>query len=473
MAALARQAHRVLQMSQRSLSIGVLAGPPGVGKEALAVRLASELDIELISASPHDWIQGVRAADSALVDCGLPVHMVGTIEPSAASPSSVSFTKEIFALAHDITARGRMPLVVGGAPFYLLSLAASRTSGVRIPDAVLSRVSIEMDRMSPGEAHARLHELDPVYAKSVEASDSYRIMRGIAAAEAGTPISQHQKRGDSATEQIELRGAVLSAPRDLLFPRINDECERIVSNGLVHEAIGLYDNVDELSFLSQTAGYSHALKYIKDSWLRVRVYSRQSRRRHFRRFLSKYQTTTRHFAKNLIRTLIVEPSFVELQRTQWSPEEDDLLFSVLSELYTSGKRVPFTPLPRPAEEEIAPGLESAEDFLEPGEIPIRSPVEDDEMLDAMLHDLALAVEAHFPEVDVQRELYERDEPQFPSEDELAELMPSAPMQTKFGSKQLPSVPWARQRGKRRKAAQQRWNEALARARLERKDRQNE
>src|SRR6201996_5238303 len=168
-------------MTSRPTPIPCLLGPTASGKTAAALALAARRPVEIISV------------DSALVyremDIGTakpnveeravaPHHLIDIIDP-ASSYSAAQFRADTMRLAGEITARGRIPLLVGGTMLYYKAL----TQGLNdLPSADASiRASLDADAARDGwpALHARLAEVDPVTAARLAPNDSQRIQRAL------------------------------------------------------------------------------------------------------------------------------------------------------------------------------------------------------------------------------------------------------------------------------------------------------
>jgi tRNA dimethylallyltransferase len=101
-------------MTQRP--IAVLTGPTGTGKSDVAMRLAREFPIEIISVDSAQVYRGLdigTAKPTAAERAAVPHHLIDLVEPTA-SYSAGEFVRDAAKAIADIEARGRIPLLVGG-----------------------------------------------------------------------------------------------------------------------------------------------------------------------------------------------------------------------------------------------------------------------------------------------------------------------------------------------------------------------
>ena len=169
-----------------------LAGPTASGKTAAALAIAREHDVEIISV------------DSALVYCGMDI---GTAKPSAAELASVphhlinirdplqaysaaQFVADANTLMTDITARGKLPLLVGGTMMYFKALFDGIDPMPPADPAIRAVLESEALQLGWPALHALLAEVDPVTAARLNPADTQRIQRALEVYRiSGQPIS--------------------------------------------------------------------------------------------------------------------------------------------------------------------------------------------------------------------------------------------------------------------------------------------
>src|ERR1700686_5037276 len=104
----------------------LLMGPTGSGKSALAIRLAEQLPLEIISVDSALVYRGMdigTAKPNAQLRARIPHHLIDIRDP-AASYSAGEFTRDAHLAMQDIWRRGRQPLLVGGTMLYFHALSA-------------------------------------------------------------------------------------------------------------------------------------------------------------------------------------------------------------------------------------------------------------------------------------------------------------------------------------------------------------
>jgi tRNA dimethylallyltransferase len=227
-----------------------IMGPTASGKTDLAMRLCDVLPCEIISV------------DSALVYKGMdigtakptwqervqyPHHLVDILDP-AQIYSAAQFRYDALALMADITARGKVPLLVGGTMLYFRALLEGLSV---LPEAdPLVRADIEKDAEQFGWAyvHQQLQQVDPVSAARINANDPQRLQRALEVYRlSGVSMTQlreeeqlHKKPFPYKVLQI----AVAPAERAVVHQRIASRFHHMLEQGFESEVRALFERGD-------------------------------------------------------------------------------------------------------------------------------------------------------------------------------------------------------------------------------------
>lgn len=209
-----------------------LIGPTAVGKTSLALELAANFDLEIISA------------DSRLFYCGLDI---GTAKPSKAERERVphhlidvttldhpwslaDFHREATLAIEGIHERGNIPILVGGSGQYIVAIL----EGWRPPprahsDAYRKELEQYAAREGSGALHARLVNVDPVSAERIDHRNVRRVIRALEILMlTGKPASE-QRIKESPPYDILRIGLTLSRPS--LYGRIDDRINAMIEAG--------------------------------------------------------------------------------------------------------------------------------------------------------------------------------------------------------------------------------------------------
>jgi tRNA dimethylallyltransferase len=243
-----------------------LMGPTASGKTDLAIRLAEQLDCELISV---DSALVYRSLDIGSAKPDYPHHLVDIRDPSEVY-SAADFVADATRLIGEIRDRGRTPLLVGGTMFYFQALLEGLAEMPAADPAIRAR--IERDAAVHGwpHVHAQLAEVDPDSAARIHPNHSQRIGRALEVYRAsGVTMSEwfeRQRRKDTTTGSgLELKRtsegfnsrpdpvddpvevvqlAICPSDRAVLHERIARRFEQMMAAGFLEEVRALHRRGD-------------------------------------------------------------------------------------------------------------------------------------------------------------------------------------------------------------------------------------
>ncbi|AXE94121.1 tRNA (adenosine(37)-N6)-dimethylallyltransferase MiaA [Paraburkholderia sp. 22099] len=237
--------------SRTATPVACLLGPTASGKTAAALALAARRPVEIISvdsALVYREMDIGTAKPTAQERAAAPHHLIDIVDPANAY-SAAEFRADALRLLGEISARGRVPLLVGGTMLYYKAL----TQGLNdLPpaDAEL-RASLDADAAREGwpAMHARLAALDPVTAARLAPNDSQRIQRALEVFMlTGQPMSAllaAPARVDNAASAWRFVPVALEpSDRSVLHARIEKRFDAMLAGGFVDEVVKLRERGD-------------------------------------------------------------------------------------------------------------------------------------------------------------------------------------------------------------------------------------
>ena len=253
-----------------SLSPAVcLMGPTASGKTDLAVTLVETLPMDIISVDSVMVYRGMdigSAKPNSETLARAPHRLIDICDPVEAY-SAARFRDDALREMAEITARGRIPLLVGGTMLYFRALLAGLST---LPSAdVEIRTRLEEEAAAEGWAslHRRLAEVDPEAGARIHPNDPQRIQRALEVYElTGTPLSelQQSQQCDQPLPYRIIKLAVAPVDRTILHERIAQRFELMLQNGLVEEVETLRQRGDlhlDLPAL-RAVGYRQVWEYL-------------------------------------------------------------------------------------------------------------------------------------------------------------------------------------------------------------------
>ena len=170
-------------MSVTSLTLRylALAGPTACGKTAAALAIARTHDVEIISVDSALVYRGMdigTAKPTAAELASVPHHLINIRDPLQAY-SAAEFVTDAKALIADITARGKLALLVGGTMLYFKALFDGIDAMPKADPAIRAALEEEARQQGWPAMHAKLALIDPVTAARLSPADSQRIQRAL------------------------------------------------------------------------------------------------------------------------------------------------------------------------------------------------------------------------------------------------------------------------------------------------------
>jgi tRNA dimethylallyltransferase len=220
-----------------------LIGPTASGKTDIALDIASRFPVELISLDSAQVFIGMdigTAKPDRATLAQFPHHLIDLITPEKRY-SAARFRADALRLMGEITARGRIPLLVGGTLLYYKALVEGLAD---MPEAdPLLRAEIDAAAVERGwpALHSELARLDPVTAARLAPNDSQRIQRALEVVRlTGKPLGEHWQAQSRPELPFRLLTLALNAPeRKVLHERIGLRFRAMLAAGLVDEVKAL------------------------------------------------------------------------------------------------------------------------------------------------------------------------------------------------------------------------------------------
>lgn len=246
-----------------------LMGPTASGKTALAVQLAQALNAEIISVDSALVFKGmdIGTAKPTLAERGgIPHHLIDILDPSE-SYSTGQFRNQALALMADITARGKIPLLVGGTMLYFNALSHGLATLPEASPEIRAKLEADLALFGKQAQYERLAKIDPASAARIHPNDPQRIQRALEVYEiTGKPLTDffNQPQTSALPYQI-IKMVVAPENRVLLHQIIACRFKQMLQAGLIAEVESLYQRDDLTADLPaiRAVGYRQIWAYLE------------------------------------------------------------------------------------------------------------------------------------------------------------------------------------------------------------------
>ena len=224
----------------------LLMGPTASGKTAMAMALAQHFPVELISVDSaqvfRDMNIGTAKPDAATLR-EFPHHLIDLISPEEAY-SAARFRHDALEAMADITARGKIPLLVGGTMLYFKALLEGLAELPKACPETRADIDAQANSLGWPAVHAELAKVDPVTAARLHPTDAQRVQRALEIYRlSGRPMSALLDEGQKQAPAYDyLSLGLLPSDRSVLHARIAERFDAMLAAGLENEVSELRQN---------------------------------------------------------------------------------------------------------------------------------------------------------------------------------------------------------------------------------------
>ncbi len=248
-------------------------GPTASGKTGAAIELFSKLPVELISVDSalvfKDMNIGTAKPDAKTL-AKAPHHLIDIIDPTQAY-SAAQFRSDALLLMADITARGKVPVLVGGTMLYFKALEGGLSGLPEADQEVRAKLDAEAAKIGWPAMHEKLASIDSETAARLKPNDMQRIQRALEVYEitGETMTDLYAKQTAEALPYNVLKIALIPSDRKILHARIEARFEQMLKDGFVEEVkaiIAQYPQLTPESTSMRCVGYRQALEHLRGDY---------------------------------------------------------------------------------------------------------------------------------------------------------------------------------------------------------------
>lgn len=254
-------------VSNPEIQIALLLGVTASGKSSCALDVAGALNAEIVSVDSMQVYRGMdigTAKPTAEERAAVPHHMIDIFEPWE-SCSAALYGALADKAIRDIAARGRLPLVVGGTPLYVMALMFGMFDGPSADEEFRAALRARAEKEGVASLHAELARSDPAGAERIHPNDYKRIERALEVGKlTGRPLSEQQVQWDAGRLRYDARIVGLRREKEDASRRINARVKQMIADGLVDEVRRLWSDSRGMSDQARQAlGYAQIIDHLE------------------------------------------------------------------------------------------------------------------------------------------------------------------------------------------------------------------
>ncbi len=239
----------------------IIAGPTGVGKTALSIKLAKDLDAVIVSCDSMQVYKGMDIGTAKIKEEemeGVPHYMLDLVWPTE-KYSVGSFADEVNKLLNRFEKEGKNVILAGGTGLYIDSIVKGFSN---LPEGN-EDIRKELSKLSDEELYKILSEVDKESAEKIHINNRVRLERAVEVykitGEKFSKLSMENTKGNN----VEFLYTALERDREHLYERINKRVEIMFDQGLLDEAKWVYENYREGIEKIKAIGYKELFLYFE------------------------------------------------------------------------------------------------------------------------------------------------------------------------------------------------------------------
>ncbi|MGB5392897.1 MAG: tRNA (adenosine(37)-N6)-dimethylallyltransferase MiaA [Lutimonas sp.] len=236
-------------------------GPTAIGKTALAIGLAKHFKTEIISADSRQFFKEMHIGTAVPTPVELntvPHHFIQNL--SINNDYSVGdFERETLKKLIELFKKYAVVVMVGGSGLYVDAVCNGLDDFPLVDPAIRKNLKARLEETGILELQNELKKLDFVTYNQIDLENPQRLIRALEIClVSGKPYSSFLSENKSPREFNSIKIG-LTAPREIVYERINQRVDQMIEDGLVDEARKLfpYKNLNAL----QTVGYKELFSY--------------------------------------------------------------------------------------------------------------------------------------------------------------------------------------------------------------------
>ena len=248
-----------------------LMGPTASGKTDLAIQLHQQLPVEVISVDSALIYRGMdigTAKPSKAEQALAPHRLIDICDPSE-SYSAANFRTDALREMQEISAQGKIPLLVGGTMLYYKALLEGLSPLPSADDKVRSEIEAKAALIGWGGLHQELSKIDPISAQRINPNDSQRINRALEVFYlTGKTLTELTAQKGEALPYDILQFAIAPEQREVLHLRIEQRFHKMIELGFQQEVEKLYRRPDLNENLPsiRCVGYRQMWEYLRGDY---------------------------------------------------------------------------------------------------------------------------------------------------------------------------------------------------------------
>ncbi|MFT4204023.1 MAG: tRNA (adenosine(37)-N6)-dimethylallyltransferase MiaA [Chitinophagaceae bacterium] len=295
-----------MDISHNNKELIVIAGPTASGKTALSVELAQKLGTAILSADSRQCFKEMNIGVAKPTEeemQGVPHYFIDA-HSITEDVNAGMYEQYGLSVLEGIFSKKDKAIVVGGTGLYIKALCEGLDNMPTIDKSVRENIVAQYESNGLSWLQQQVTEHDPTYWNTTtEKENPQRLMRALEVVETTGKSILHFRSHSGKKRDFSIKKYAIEWPRQLLYERINQRVDLMITNGLVEEVRHLlpYRQLNAL----QTVGYTEIFDFLDN-------------KTDLPTAIQKIKTNTRHYAKRQMTWFKRDTDIEWIQPTQFS-----------------------------------------------------------------------------------------------------------------------------------------------------------
>lgn len=292
----------------RNKHLFVVTGPTASGKTQIGIKLANLFETVVISADSRQFYKemDIGTAKPAKDELQQAQHYFIDFLDIKENYSAGNFEKDVLQLLKQLFIEKDIVVMAGGSGLYINAVCYGFDEMPDIEPGI--RKVLNEEYLSEGiqPLLSKLKVIDPVYYEQVDKANSRRVIRALEVSLSTGKAFSSFRRKKSVKRPFSIKKIALDLPREVLYQRINERCDKMLEAGLMEEVKKLFPfkNYNAL----QTVGYREFFDHLDGKY-------------DFKTAVEMFKQHSRNYAKRQITWIKKDPTVKWMQ----AEEEDEIL----------------------------------------------------------------------------------------------------------------------------------------------------
>ncbi|MFW6226285.1 MAG: tRNA (adenosine(37)-N6)-dimethylallyltransferase MiaA, partial [bacterium] len=229
----------------RKSDLLIITGPTASGKTGLSIKLARFLNAEIISADSMQIYKNMNIGTDKVskdIQREIPHHLIDICNPNEEF-SVAKYKRLADQKINEITKKGKLPILVGGTTMYIKAVVEGFMLPY-LPDSnYRKKYKEKLKKTDKDKLHDYLKMIDPEYAERIHPNDVRRVTRAIEIFHmTGRTRTYYEFKQNRKESRYNFLQCAIKRNRTVLYNKINNRVDEMVSKGLIEEVAYLFDN---------------------------------------------------------------------------------------------------------------------------------------------------------------------------------------------------------------------------------------